>query len=307
MSAVVTFYRFVALGDLDAFRSALEERADRLGLCGTVLLAPEGINGTLCGQRPALEQLVAWLRGHPPLADLVCRYSSADDGNPVFHRLKIRIKPEIVNMGRPEVAPARRTGEHVDPERWNELLDDPDVVVVDTRNDYEVTVGTFPGAINPGTRSFREFPRFVAERLDPAATPRVAMFCTGGVRCEKASAYLLEQGFEAVYQLDGGILSYLERVDAERNRWQGECFVFDQRVAVDDRLEQGSYRQCFACRRALSEADLRSADYVEGVSCPHCVDEQTSTQRASFAERARQESLASRRGARHVGARMPRT
>lgn len=305
MSAVVTFYKFVGLGDLEAFRSALEDRADRLGLRGTVLLALEGINGTLSGQRSALEQLVAWLHEQAPLADLVCRYSSADDDNPVFHRLKIRIKPEIVNMGRPEVAPARRTGEHVDPARWNELLDDPDVVVVDTRNDYEVTVGTFPGAINPGTRSFREFPRFVAERLDPATTPRVAMFCTGGVRCEKASAYLLEQGFEAVYQLDGGILSYLERVDAEGNRWQGECFVFDQRVAVDDRLEQGSYRQCFACRRALTDEDLRSPDYVEGVSCRYCIDEQTPVQRASFAERARQEALAGRRGTRHVGARMP--
>jgi len=305
MSAVVTFYRFVPLTELEPLRESLEARAAALGLCGTVLLAAEGINGTLAGTRPALDALVAWLEARAPFAGLACRYSEASEGNPVFHRLKVRIRSEIVNLGRPEVAPASGTGTHVDARRFNELLDDPTVVVVDTRNDYEVVVGSFPGAINPGTRTFREFPRFVAQRLDPERTPRIAMFCTGGVRCEKASAYLLDQGFEEVYQLDGGILSYLEQVAPADNRWRGECFVFDQRVAVDDNLSQGSHRQCFACRRALGEDDVRSPHYVEGVSCHHCFHEHTPRQRAAFRERARQEALAGRRGARHVGQRLP--
>ncbi len=301
MSHVVTFYRFVRLDDPEALRDAIEARARTLGLKGTVLLATEGINGTVAGDRAALEALVAYLRSQPPFAELDCKFSSSAASNEVFHRLKIRIKAEIVNMGRPEVDVAARTGTHVGPERWHELLDDPDVVVVDTRNDYEVAIGSFPGAADPATRSFREFPAYVSEHLDPSRQPRVAMFCTGGVRCEKASAYLLEQGFEEVFQLDGGILGYLEQVAPGENRWQGECFVFDQRVSVDDALAQGSYVQCFACRRALSNADLESPEYVQGVSCPHCAQELTAEQRGSFEERARQEALAAARGGKHVG------
>ena len=301
MSSVVTFYQFVALDELQTLRAGIEEQARSRALTGTVLLAGEGINGTLSGPRPSLEGMMAWLRARPSLVELPCRYSMSAPDNRVFHRLKVRIKSEIVKMGRPEVEVAARTGTHVDVQRWHELLDDPEVLVVDTRNDYEIAIGTFPGAVNPRTRSFREFPAYVSEQLDPARRPRIAMFCTGGVRCEKASAYLLEQGFEEVYQLDGGVLSYLEAVDGQSNRWQGECFVFDQRVSVDRDLEQGSYSQCFACRSALSEADLRSAEYVEGVSCPHCAGQHSPRQRAAFAERARQEALAAARGSRHVG------
>jgi UPF0176 protein len=302
---VVTFYKFVDLNRLDELRSELEAQATRLDIVGTVLLAPEGINGTLSGAADALQTLVVWLRDQSEFSDLVVKYSAADSDNPVFRRLKIRIKPEIVNMGRPHVPVAKRTGTHVGPEAWHALLEDPDVVVIDTRNDYEIEIGTFPGAVNPNTGSFREFPEYVARNLDPRKNKRVAMFCTGGVRCEKASSYMLDQGFEEVFQLDGGILSYLENVSSEDNHWRGECFVFDQRVSVDESLRQGSFVQCFACRRALTEADTRSADYREGVSCPHCIAETDEQRRAGFAERARQEGLALARGDRHIGKTMP--
>lgn len=305
MNSVVTFYKFVPLENLDLLRTALENRASKLEVRGTVLLAEEGINGTLSGGRSRLEALVTWLTEQPSLEDLVCKYSSADEANPVFHRLKVRIKPEIVAMGRSDVTVAERTGTHVGPDRWHELLEDPDIVVVDTRNDYEVAIGTFPGSVNPHTQSFREFPDYVAAHLDPQTNPRVAMFCTGGVRCEKASAYLLGQGFEEVFQLDGGILNYLEQVPDDDNRWQGECFVFDQRVSVNDALGQGNFTQCFACRRALTQEDTQSDDYRYGVSCPYCIHETDVAQRAAFEERARQEALAHARGDRHIGKAMP--
>jgi UPF0176 protein len=232
MRRVMTFYRFVELRDLAGLQAALQETAARLGLKGTVLLAEEGINGTLAGQLSALQAFREALDGHPALVGMGCRFSVAEPGNAVFDRLKVRIRPEIVALGQPGVKPAERTGEAVDWARWHALLDDPDVVVVDTRNRYEIAIGTFPGAVDPGTRSFRQWPAWVAEQLEPQRNRRVAMFCTGGIRCEKASAYLLQQGFEAVYQLDGGILKYLETVPAAANRWRGECFVFDQRGSV---------------------------------------------------------------------------
>ncbi len=307
MKSVVTFYRFVDIDDPAALKAALEPVARSLELKGTVLLAHEGINATLTGNREALETLVGWLRARDGFAGLPCRYSAANAENPVFHRLKVRLRAEIVTLGEPDVAPARRTGTHVDAERWNALLADPDVVVVDTRNGYEIVIGTFPGALNPGTSTFREFPRFVAEQLehDGAPAAKVAMFCTGGIRCEKASAYLLERGFPEVYQLDGGILRYLDTVAAAKSRFEGECFVFDQRVSVDATLEQGRFTQCFACRRPLDDADLVSEHYVEGVSCPHCVESHDDRARAAFAERARQVALAAERGTIHIGSAMP--
>jgi UPF0176 protein len=302
MPAVMTFYRFVRLTELPELQAALTERATALGLKGTILLAEEGINATVAGEQPALESFRDELRARPSFAAMRFRFSRAQAGNPVFYRLKVRIKPEIVRLDQPGVDPARRTGEHVDPRRWNELLDDPEVLVLDTRNSYEIGIGTFPGALDPGTRSFRQLPAFVERHLDPTRHRRIAMFCTGGIRCEKASAWLLEQGFETVYQLDGGILSYLETVRPEENRWQGECFVFDQRVSVDEQLGEGSFEQCYACRRPLSAADLASPDYRVGVSCPHCVHEQSERQRQAFRERRRQVELAAARGERHVGA-----
>jgi UPF0176 protein len=299
----MTFYCFAGMRDLTLMRQRLEADAAALALKGTILLAEEGINGTLSGDEPALEAFAEKLGAIDGLADMPIKFSAAHPDNPVFYRLKVRIKPEIVALGQPRTRPAERTGEHVDAAAWNALLDDPDVLVIDTRNDYEIGIGTFPGAVNPGTASFKQFPDFVAG-LDPEARPRIAMFCTGGIRCEKASAYMLDQGFAEVYQLDGGILRYLETVPEDENRWQGECFVFDQRVSVDAELNEGTHRQCFACRRPLTPEEVSSPDYVVGVSCPKCIDEQTDTQRAGFAERQRQVSLAAERGEMHVGQRM---
>jgi UPF0176 protein len=207
MAAVITFYRFVALTGIPELRDALETAAAALDLKGTLLIAEEGINATLAGPRGALECFRRQLEAHAAFADMRVRFSTAADDNPVFHRLKVRIRPEIVRLDQPGVAPHRRTGEHVDARRWNELLNDPEVVVIDARNNYEIAIGTFPGALDPGTRSFRQLPDYVRNRLDPEHDRRVAMFCTGGIRCEKASAWLLLQGFESVYQLDGGILN----------------------------------------------------------------------------------------------------
>ena len=303
--SVVTFYRFFELDHLDRWRDELDRRASKLDIKGTILLAEEGINGTLTGSRDALNEFAGWLAGQSEFAGMPFKYSTSEPDNPVFYRLKVRVKPEIVSMGRPGVRPAAATGEHVNAREFNELLDDPDVMVIDTRNGYEIEIGSFPGAVDPQTRSFRQFPDFVAGNLNPDQQSRVAMFCTGGVRCEKASAYLLEQGFSKVYQLDGGILKYLETVNPEENRWEGECFVFDQRVSVDDTLAEGSYEQCFACRRALGEVELASPDYVQGVSCQHCVNEQAPEQTAAFSERQKQMELAAARGDQHIGKRQP--
>jgi len=301
MGHVVTFYKFVRLAQPERLRDECHELAAALALKGTILIAQEGINGTLTGSLESLQAFAGQLRERPEFNDMLCRYSYARDGNPVFHRLKVRLRPEIVSFGAAGIDPALRTGEHVDAQRWNELLDDPAVLVVDTRNSYEIGIGSFPGALNPETTSFREFPRFVGERLDPQRHPQVAMYCTGGIRCEKASAFLLAQGFAHVYQLDGGILRYLEEIAADDNRWRGECFVFDQRISVDASLGEGTYQQCFACRRPLSAQDLVSADYRPGISCPHCVTDLSSARVASFTERNRQVALAAARGERHIG------
>ena len=302
MSAVMTVYRFVALNELELLRDTLLERAEALRLKGTILLAEEGINGTLAGEPDALDAFRQLLESREAFRGMTFKHSTASADNPVFYRLKVRIKPEIVSFRQPGLDPARRTGQHVDAERWNQLLDDPDVLVIDTRNSYEIDIGTFPGAVNPQTRSFREFPEYVRQQIDPERHPQVAMFCTGGIRCEKATAFMLEQGFDAVYQLDGGILGYLETTNPEENRWQGECFVFDQRVSVDTALAEGGYQQCYACRRPLSDEDLASSDYREGISCPHCIHEHSPAQLSGFAERRHQILLAEARGERHLGA-----
>ncbi len=299
---VATFYRFVRIDDPAADAAMLREWCAEFELRGTILLAHEGINATLTGTEEALHGFVERLRSDARFADLHVRGSQGNADNPIFFRMKVRVRRELIAMHRDDVDPALRTGVHVDAARWNQLLDDPDVTVVDARNGYEIALGTFPGALDPGTRSFREFPRF-ADTLDREKHRKVAMFCTGGIRCEKASAYLLERGFEAVYQLDGGILNYLE-VAGPDNRFAGECFVFDQRVSVADDLAQGAYASCHACRAALTQADTESPDYVVDISCPHCIGTQSERQRAAFVERARQSHLAAARGERHVGAAM---
>jgi len=285
----------------------LQTRCTEAGVLGTLLLATEGINGTVSARQTALQALAQWINTQPEFSGLQYKFSPARTGQDAFTRMKVKIKPEIVSFG-PAVSPAKATGEHVSASRWNELLADPDVVVIDARNDYEVEVGTFPGAIDPGTSNFRQFPEFVQQQLDPEQQPKIAMFCTGGIRCEKASAYMLEQGFEEVYQLDGGILKYLETVGltdenrkTEPNLWQGECFVFDQRVALDANLQPGDYVQCHACRRPVAKSAVDHPAYVVGVSCPQCIHERDESGRARFTERQRQIELAKRRGKQHIG------
>ncbi|MCR9276762.1 MAG: rhodanese-related sulfurtransferase [Pseudomonadaceae bacterium] len=302
---VIAFYKFVPLTDLESLRRELDAFCREHDIVGTTLIAEEGINGTMAGLEAAIGGLRDKLRKIPGLADLQFKASQTSDDNPVFLRTKIRIKNEIVALGQGAIDVVGQTGEHVDPQTWHTLLDDPDVTVIDTRNSYEIEVGSFPGAIDPQTRSFKDFPEFVEENLAGREHEPVAMFCTGGIRCEKASAYLKEQGFSKVFQLNGGVLGYLESVPAESNRWQGECFVFDQRVAVDKQLKEGDYIQCHACRRPLSPEQARSPEFKEGVSCPLCIGETSDEAREGFEERQRQVALAEQRGQRHIGAQMP--
>jgi len=293
-------YKFVALEDFQTLREPLHQVMQDNGVRGTLLLASEGINGTVAGSREGIDALLTWLQQDPRLADIVYK-ESLDDSNP-FHRTKVKLKKEIVTMGVEGIDPKRVVGTYVKPEEWNALISDPDVILVDTRNDYEVQVGTFKGAVNPHTETFREFPDYVKENLDPEKNRKVAMFCTGGIRCEKSTAYLKEQGFDEVYHLEGGILKYLEEVPQENSLWEGECFVFDNRVTVNHQLEKGSYDQCHACRLPLTAEQMQSDKYQAGISCPSCYDSLSDEQRERFIERQKQMQLAQQRGEAHLGA-----
>ncbi|ERN41571.1 putative sulfurtransferase [Rubidibacter lacunae KORDI 51-2] len=299
---IAAFYKFVRLSGCDEVRSRLLDFCKLQQLKGTILLASEGINGTVAGSSEAIAGLQEFLQTDERFAEIAFKLSYADETP--FRRLYVRVRAEIVTLGLSDVDPLQLTGTRVAPEEWNTLLDDPETLAIDTRNQFEYEVGTFAGAISPQTDAFHEFPQFVRDRLDPQKHRKIAMFCTGGIRCEKASAYLLQQGFAAVYQLDGGILRYLEVTEPEQSRWDGECFVFDTRVSVDCDLNPGSYEQCFACRRPLSDAERQSDKYQPGLACPHCYDELTPEQRASFLERRRQVELAAQRDRDHVGADM---
>jgi len=290
---VVAMYHFVRLDDFEEMKSPLQALCVANGLMGTILLAREGLNGTLAGSREGIDTLLSHLRADARFRTLRHKESHADKAP--FRRMKVRLKREIVTMGVPDTDPGALCGERVDAKRWNELLQDPEVLTIDTRNDYEYVIGTFENAISPGTETFRAFPKFVDAELDPQKHRKVAMFCTGGIRCEKATNYLMKQGFEEVYHLDGGILRYLETVDKEESLWRGECFVFDDRVAVDEYLAPGSYAQCYACRRPLSDADRESPLYVIGVSCLHCDGKHSAEKIAGLKERQRQFELAKSR------------
>lgn len=296
---VAAMYQFVTVDKPEVLREPLLAFMHDNGLHGTLLLAKEGINGTVAGSRESVDKLLNWLRDPERFPGLSHKESYCDEMP--FLRSKVKLKKEIVTMGVEGVDPKNVVGSYVKPEEWNALIEDPEVVLVDTRNDYEVQIGSFRNAINPHTESFREFPAFVAANLDPARHKKVAMFCTGGIRCEKSTSYLKSQGFDEVYHLEGGILKYLETVPESESNWEGECFVFDERVAVDHQLNRGHYDQCNACRMPITEDDKKSEHYLHGVSCPHCHDKTSAEQRSRFAERQKQVELAKARGEQHIG------
>ena len=282
---IATFYKFVTISNLEATRAQILTWCQQREIKGTIILAEEGINGTIAGSSDAIADILTALRSLPGLTDLEHKESTSE--KLPFARLKIKIKPEIVTLGLPAVNPTQQVGTYVEPQDWNQIISDPEVVVVDTRNDYEVEIGTFQQAKNPSTESFREFPEYVAQNLDPQQHSKVAMFCTGGIRCEKASSYLLSQGFKEVYHLKGGILKYLENVSPQESLWSGECFVFDERVAVKEGLELGSHELCYACGHPISEADKDSPQYELNISCPHCYQELTPEKKARQINRRR--------------------
>ena len=301
MSQVVVsaLYHFVTLENYQALRQPLYDFMIAHEIRGTLLLAHEGINGTVAGSRQSIDSLHAWLRSDERLKELRTK-ESFDESMP-FYRTRVKLKKEIVTMGVEGIDPKQVVGTYVKPEDWNDLISDPEVTLIDTRNDYEVAIGTFKNAVDPETDTFRQFPDYVKTNMDAKKQKKVAMFCTGGIRCEKSTAYLKEQGFEEVYHLQGGILKYLETVPVEESLWQGECFVFDNRVSVDHQLEKGSYDQCHACRLPITETDKDSDKYMQGVSCPNCYDKKSEKQRQRFAERERQMQLAKSRGEEHLG------
>ena len=296
---VCALYKFTTLDDYESLRTKFLVQLSHLKIRGTLLLAKEGINGTIAGSSNAIESFLTWLVADTRFSGIDYKLSYHDEMP--FHRCKVKLKNEIVTIGIDSIDPNRVVGTYVEPEDWNDLINDPDVTLIDTRNEYEYAIGTFANAVNPHTETFREFPDYVKKTLDPNRNKKVAMFCTGGIRCEKASAYMKEQGFEEVFHLKGGILKYLETVDHKDSLWQGECFVFDDRVAVDHTLERGQYEQCHACRHPITEDQKASDKYVPGVSCPLCYDELTSEQKQRFAEREKQVQLAKARGESHIG------
>ena len=290
MFTVAAFYKFTRLDDPAAFKAPLAKLCCSRGVTGTILLAKEGVNGTIAGSAEAIAEVIAHLRGLPGCADLEWKESTAAEQP--FNRMKVRLKREIVTMGQPDVDPTRAVGTYVDPADWNALISAPDVAVIDTRNDYEVEIGTFQGAVDPQTKAFGEFPTWWEDNKDRFAGKRVAMFCTGGIRCEKSTNWLLSQGVDEVFHLKGGILKYLEEVPQEQSLWEGDCFVFDKRVSVRHGLDEGDYALCHGCRRPLALADLDRPEYEAGVSCHRCISEHTDEDRARFRERQRQMTLA---------------
>ncbi len=298
---VCALYKFVRLENYRQLRDPLLEVMLNHSVRGTLLLATEGINGTIAGDRNGVDAVLQWLRSTPVLADLECK-ESITTVEP-FKRSRVKIKKEIVTLGVEGLDPAHTAGTYVAPKDWNALISDPDVLLIDTRNDYECDVGSFEGAVNPDTASFRDFPAYVADSLHGSIskTQKVAMFCTGGIRCEKSTAYLRSLGYEEVYHLQGGILKYLEEVPESESMWQGECFVFDERVTVNHQLEKGSYDQCHACRRPITEDDKGSEYYVQGVSCARCYHSTSSEDKLRFSQREKQMQLSRKRGEKHMG------
>lgn len=300
---VAALYKFTPLQADKALQARLLEVCRANDVMGTLLIAPEGINGTIAGAPDGIAAVLGVIRGLPGCADIEVKLSEASEQP--FLRLKVRIKKEIVTLGVPEADPGRAAGLYVEPEDWNDLISSPDVVTIDTRNDYEVRIGQFRGAVNPETTSFREFPDWFRKFRESRPNARIAMYCTGGIRCEKSTALARIEGLDEVFHLKGGILKYLERIPQKESLWEGDCFVFDRRVAVGHGLKEADITTCHACREPLTPEDRTSPHFVDGESCPYCHAERTPEQRQAYAERHRQEKLARERHERHVGARYP--
>ena len=300
---VAAFYQFASLNNILSLQTELKKLCQRNEIFGTILLASEGINGTVAGKQSSINCLFKWLREQPSFNEIQVKYSNSD--SQVFNRLKVRIKKEIVTMGKTDINPNNVVGTYIQPENWNDFINDPETLIIDTRNEYEIAIGTFKNSTNPQTQSFREFPDWVKAELDilpdNKRPKQIAMFCTGGIRCEKATSYLVQKGYENVFHLEGGILKYLEIIPEKDSTWLGDCFVFDQRVSVEHGLAPGKYKMCHACRLPLAPEDLKSKNYQPGVSCPKCYGSHTPKQQKRFKERQYQVELAKERGVTHIG------
>ena len=289
LHSVISFYKFVKINNPKKLRKSLLELLLNEDVVGTFLIAKEGINATVSGSDISLKKIMKFLDKQKGFNDIEYKHSCSIKR--VFKRLKIKVKDEIVALGKKEIDPSKTTGNYIEPRNWNKLIADPDVLLIDTRNTYEIKIGTFLGAENPNIKNFRDFPNFVKKKLNSKKNQKIAMFCTGGIRCEKASSYLLEKGFKDVYQLKGGILKYLEQNTKKNSRFKGECFVFDERVSVNKKLKNGRYQQCYACRMPISKDDISSIHYKKGISCPHCFSKTSKRQKNRFAERQNQINL----------------
>lgn len=299
MITICALYKFTRLDDFEKIQKPLKKFMELLNVRGTLLLAREGINGTIAGEKTNIEEVLAYLQSDKRLADISYKYSYSV--KPPFNRLKVKLKKEIVTLGISDIDPTHSSGTYVKPSDWNEFINDPEVVLIDTRNNYEYEIGSFKGAINPNTETFREFPSYTKNNLEKYRNKKIAMFCTGGIRCEKSTAYLKSEGFENVYHLQGGILKYLEEVEEAESLWEGECFVFDDRVAVKHKLELGKYDQCHACRFPITEEDKKHPHYEKGASCPRCYGTKNSSQVSRYREREKQVQLSKARGESHIG------
>ena len=303
MFLTITFYHFVSLKSIEQHQPFIQSFCENNNLKGTILLASEGINGTISGQDTNIRQFLKFIKENTffnrSFKNVEHKESWATE-NP-FYRMKVRLKKEIVALGVEGVSPTKKVGKYVAPEDWNKLINDPDTIVIDTRNNYEVDIGTFKNSVNPETESFREFPSYVDNNLKNKKPKKIAMFCTGGIRCEKATSLMLEKGFKDVYHLKGGILKYLENIPKEESLWEGECFVFDQRVAVTHGLNEGQFDQCYACRHPLSQDELKSKQYIKGISCLYCFNKLTDKKKAGVIERQKQIILSKSRGENHIG------
>jgi UPF0176 protein len=296
---VAALYHFAAFERFETFREPLQALCDEIGVKGTLLIAHEGINGTVAGTDAAIAKLLSYLRAQPEFAKLEHKESRAS--KMPFLRMKVRLKKEIVTMGVEDIDPNEIVGTYVDPKDWNELISDPDTILIDTRNDYETAIGIFKGAVDPNTKTFREFPDWVRNNSGLHNKPKIAMYCTGGIRCEKATAFMKQEGFEEVYHLKGGILKYLEEVPTEESLWEGACFVFDERVSVEHGLKEGNHKLCHACRNPITAEEITSPHYEEGVSCSNCYPTRTEADRDRYRERQHQIALAKKRGMQHIG------